>query len=547
VRGSSPANNDVDGRVRQMRETVRDARQPRPMNLADVLEAMAEAVPDRRAVVTMRREYSYAEIDDRSTRLANRLVSLGVEPGDHVAVHSANRIEWVDAFYGCFKARAVPININYKYLHDELAYLYGDADCVAAIVAPEHVEAVRALEVPSLEHLVVLGDEYDAALAAASAERLSGRTADDRYVLYTGGTTGRPKGVVWRHEDIILAALNAARYGAPFESVEAVVAEAAANENPMVLLACGPMMHGGSQWILGNGNVAGATVALYDEPNFHATKILDLVEKAGVNSLTFLGDAMGRPVAEAILAEPDRWDLSSLVAVSNGAAPLSEGVREEIRRALPGRFILDSYGSSEAGATASQVDDGSAGPLGAPRFAAGPDVEVFDEDMKPCPVGVAGMLGRTGPIPLGYYKDPVKSAAAFREIDGVRWALPGDFARREADGSITVLGRGSVCINTGGEKVHPEEVEAVLLRHDEVFDAVVVGTTHDRWGQQVTALVQRRDGATITEEQLTAHARALIANYKVPKRIFFVEQVPRTPVSKVDYRASAQLAESLIR
>ena len=221
-----------------------------------------------------------------------------------------------------------------------------------------------------------------------------------------------------------------------------------------------------------------------------------------MNSLTFLGDAMGRPVAEAILAEPDRWDLSRLVAVSNGAAPLSEGVREEIRRALPGRFILDSYGASESGATASRIDDGSEGPAGAPKFGAGDDVEVFDADMKPCPPGVDGMLGRTGPIPLGYYKDPVKTAATFKEVDGVRWSIPGDFARREADGCVTVLGRGSVCINTGGEKVHPEEVEAVLLRHDDVFDAVVVGTPHERWGQQVTALVQRRDGAEVTEDDL---------------------------------------------
>ena len=519
---------------------------PRPVNLADVLEAMADAVPDRLAVVTMDRTYTFAEIDERSTRLANHLVSLGVGPGDHVAVHSANRIEWVDAFYGCLKARAVPININYKYLHDELAYLYDNADCVAAIVAPEHVAAVRALDLSTLKHVLVLGHEYDAALAAAPTERLVGRSADDHYVLYTGGTTGSPKGVVWRNEDIIRAALNAGRFGAPFDSVEQLAAEAAANETPMVLLACGPMMHGGSQWILGNGHVSGATVALYTEPNFDAEQVLDLVSTAGVNSLTFLGDAMGRPVAEAILAEPDRWDLSSLAAVSNGAAPLSEGVREEIRKALPGRFILDSYGSSESGATASRIDDGTEGPVGAPKFTAGDDVEVFDPEMRPCPPGVDGMLGRTGPIPLGYYKDPVKTAATFKEVDGVRWSIPGDFARREDDGSVTVLGRGSVCINTGGEKVHPEEVEAVLLRHDDVFDAVVVGTPHERWGQQVTALVQRRDGSEVTEDELRQHARSLISNYKVPKEIVFVPQVPRTPVSKVDYRASTELALELL-
>ena len=519
----------------------------RPINLADILEAMADAVPERAAIITIDRAWSFAEIDERATRLAQHLSTMGVRPGDHVAVHAPNRIEWVDALYGCLKARAVPININFKYLHDELAHLYDNADCVAAIVAPEYVDRVVALRSPAAERMLVLGEEYDAALAAASTERpVNGRSGDDHYVLYTGGTTGSPKGVVWRNEDIIRAALNAARYGAPLDSVEQLTEEARATETPIVLLACGPMMHGGSQWILGNGHVAGQTVALYTEPAFSATGILDLVERAKVVSLTFLGDAMGRPVAEAILAEPGRWDLSSLAAVSNGAAPLSDGVREEIRRALPGRFILDSYGASESGATGSRVDDGTDGGQAAPRFTVTDQVEVFDAELKPCPVGVDGMLGRSGPVPLGYYKDPVKTAATFKEIDGVRWAIPGDFARREDDGTVTVLGRGSVCINTGGEKVHPEEVEAVLLRHDDIFDAVVVGTSHERWGQQVTALVRRREGASITADDVRDHCRALISNYKVPKTVLFVDEVPRTPVSKVDYRASAELAASLL-
>lgn len=522
--------------------------QPRPLNLADLLEAMADAVPDRIAVQTMTRSWPYAEIDERSTRLANHLVSLGIEPGDHVAVHSANRIEWVDAFYGCLKARAVPININFKYQREELGYLYENSDAVATIIEPEYVDVVQSLAAPKLRTMIVLGDEYDAALAAASPERrIDGRSGDDRYVIYTGGTTGKPKGVVWRNEDILKAALNAARFGAPLDSVEQLTTEAVANESPMVLLACGPMMHGGSQWIMGNGHVAGYTVSFYTEPSFEATRILDLVEKAGVVSLTFLGDAMGRPVAEAILAEPDRWDLSSLVAVSNGAAPLSEGVRAEIRRALPGRYILDSYGASESGAAGSQIDDGTSGPSRAPKFGVGDDVDVFDPTtMKPCPVGVDGMLARTGAIPLGYYNDPEKTAATFREVDGVRWVIPGDFARREEDGSVSVLGRGSVSINTGGEKVHPEEVEAALLRHDDVFDAVVVGTPHERWGQQVTALVQRREGADLDAETLREHCRSLIANYKIPKQVFFVDHVPRTAVSKVDYPASAALATELL-
>jgi acyl-CoA synthetase (AMP-forming)/AMP-acid ligase II len=459
-----------------------------------------------------------------------------------VAVHSHNRIEWVDAFYGCLKARAVPINVNYKYLHDELAYLYDNSDAVAAIVAPEYVELAQGAAGDTVRHWIVLDEEYDAALATASTERLTGRSSDDHYVLYTGGTTGHPKGVVWRQEDVIRGAMNASRFGAPFESIEQLAQEAAANENPMVLLACGPMMHGGSQWILGNGHVAGFTVSFYTERNFDPVTILDLVEKAGVVSLTFLGDAMGRPVAEAILAEPDRWDLSGLMAVSNGAAPLSDAVREEIGRALPGRFILDTYGASESGAAASRMSDASS----TPGFNAGPEVEVFDTDWKPAPAGVDGMLARSGPIPLGYYNDPVKTAATFKEIDGVRWAVPGDFARRESDGTITLLGRGSVCINTGGEKVHPEEVEAMLLQHPDVFDAAVVGTPHERWGQQVTALVARRDGAQVSEQQLVDFAHSKISNYKVPKRILFVEEVPRTPVSKVDYPGSAARALELL-
>lgn len=519
----------------------------RPINLADVLEVMADSVPDRTAITTLDDEYTYAQIDERSTRLANHLVSLGAEPGSHVAVHSANRIEWVEAFYACFKARLAPININYKYLRDELAHVYDNSDSVVAIVAPEHVDVVRELDLPNLKHILVLGDDYETAVASASSARLTGRSGDDPYVLYTGGTTGTPKGVVWRNEDIIRAALNQARLGAPIETIEQLGAEAAANEAPMVMLACGPMMHGGSQWILGNGHVAGATVALYTEPNFHADRVLDLVQKAGVVSLTFLGDAMGRPVAQAILAEPDRWDLSSLAAVSNGAAPLSEGVRAEIRQALPGRFILDTYGSSESGATASRIDDGSDDPAGAPKFSAGADVQVFDTDMVPCAVGVEGMLARTGPAPVGYYKDPEKTAATFREVDGVRWTITGDHARREEDGSITVLGRGSVCINTGGEKVHPEEVEAVLLRHPDVFDAAVVGTPHDRWGEQVTALVQARENRAVSDEELRSHARSLIASYKVPKQFVVVDKVPRTPVGKIDYPASTELALSLVK
>ena len=529
-----------------MSETAQPSAQTaNELNLANMIEAMADAIPDRNAVVTIDREYTYAQIDDRSTRLANHLVAQGVKPGDHVAVHSENRIEWVDAWYACFKARAVPININFKYLHDELVYLYDNSDAVAAIVSSSYVDAMNAAKTDKLHTVVVLDESYDDLLANSSAERLGGRTADDTYVIYTGGTTGAPKGVVWRQEDLMRAALNAARYGAPMDSIEQLATEAAANENPMTLLACGPMMHGGSQWIMGNGHCAGFTVSLYEELHFSPETILNLVEKRGVVSMTFLGDAMGRPVAEAVLAEPDRWDLSGLMALSNGAAPLSIGVREELRRAFPGRFLLDTYGASESGAAGSTIDDGSGD--GSARFGVTDEVQVFDLDMNPCEVGVQGYLARRGPIPQGYYNDESKTAATFRkDADGVRWVIPGDHARREEDGSVTVLGRGSVCINTGGEKVHPEEVESMLMRHPDVFDAAVVGTPHERWGQQVTALVRLRENAEATEESLREFAHGLISNYKVPKRILFVDQVPRTPVSKVDYPGTKEMALQLL-
>jgi acyl-CoA synthetase (AMP-forming)/AMP-acid ligase II len=516
----------------------------RPIHLADLLEIMADTIPDRPAVVTLDHSWTFAELDERATRLANHLRAAGLEPGEHVAIHSPNRIEWIEAFYGVLKARGVPINVNYKYLVDELRHIYTNSDSVMAIVAPHYESLAREASEDQLREVLVMGEPYESALAAASADRqVEGRSGDDHYIIYTGGTTGSPKGVVWRNEDIIRAAMNAARYGAPLESLEQLAAEARANENPMTLLAAGPMMHGGSQWIMGNGHVSGQTVALYVEETFEPTSVLDLVEKRGVVSLTVLGDAMARPIAEAIAAEPDRWDLSGLMAISTGAAPLTGSVREELLAVLPGRFILDTYGASESGAAGSTLDDGTGD--GQARFGVGPDVEVFTADWEPAPVGVDGLLARSGAMPLGYYKDDAKTAATFRVIDGVRWVVPGDFARREDDGTVVVLGRGSVCINTGGEKVHPEEVEAAMRRHPAVFDVAVVGTPHPRWGQQVTAVVQLREGHAATQDELVDHVHGLLANYKAPKDVHFVDRVPRTPVSKVDYPAVTALASSL--
>lgn len=519
----------------------------RPINLGDLLEVMADSIGDRPAFVTEDGEYSYAEIDERSTRLANHLVSSGIRPGDHVAVHATNRIEWVDAFYGVTKARAVPINVNYRYLHNELRHVYENSGSVMAIVAPEFVDAVKEIQgkVPSLQRLLVLGEEYDGALAAASPERqVMGRTGDDLYIIYTGGTTGLPKGVMWRQEDIIRGAMNGLRFNAPFEGLEQLAAEAAANEHQVRLFSVAPLMHGGSQWMLGSSAVAGAVYVLYTQPGFDADKVLDLVSRTKVNMMNVLGDAVARPLADALLAEPDRWDLSSLLAVANGAAPLSSAVAADLRKALPNCIHRDTYGSSESGQTGMRDDDGVR--RNAPLFELRPDVMVVDEQLRPCRVGEVGIVARSGAIPLGYWNDQERTAATFKEIDGRRWVITGDSARVEDEATYALLGRGVMTINSGGEKIHPEEVEGVLMAHPAVLDAGVVGTPHPRWGEQVTALVQLREGTTATEDDLVEHCRQHISAYKVPKVIFVVDHVPRTPASKIEYPAVAKLALELL-
>jgi acyl-CoA synthetase (AMP-forming)/AMP-acid ligase II len=304
---------------------------------------------------------------------------------------------------------------------------------------------------------------------------------------------------------------------------------------PMTMMAIGPMMHGGAQWMLGNGLFVGAKLGLYTGRGFDADAVLRIVDAEGVNSLNTIGDAMARPLAEAILsAPPGTYSLASLFAFGNGGAPLSAAVREQLKAAAPNAIIMDSFGASETGATGAKLDAGEG--FAAPRFAMGDHTTVLDDEGQQCPPGVTGKLARTGHIPLGYYKDEAKTAATFPTFAGKRWVIPGDFARIEDDGTVSLLGRGSVSINSGGEKIYPEEVEAALKKHPAVFDAVVVGTPSERWGEQVTAIVQVRPGTDVTEADIQAHCRTVIADYKTPRTVLFVDEVQRTPVGKADYR-----------
>jgi acyl-CoA synthetase (AMP-forming)/AMP-acid ligase II len=521
----------------------------RHLQLADVLEVVADAIPDRPAVITSDGTHrTYRELDDRATRLANHLAANGVGPGDHVGIHATNCIEWCEAFYACFKIRAVPINVNYRYVEAELRYLYDNAECVAVIAQPEFVAAIDAVRdvLPKLKHLLVTGEQYETALAEASPERaFAERSGDDIYIIYTGGTTGMPKGVMWRNEDLILGALNQNRFGLPIDSIEQLGTEAATQPNQFRLTAVGPMMHGAGQWTMGNAHVCGGVFLLYTDRRFDAHRLLAFLSEAKAVSVGLLGDAMARPVAEALL-DPKRpdYDLSSLMAITNAAAQLTPAVRAQLMEAAPNVLLLDAYGSSETGVAGSRM--GASGEQEAPRFEVQPNTTVMREDGTRCDVGEVGILTRTGHIPVGYWNDPEKTAATFKIYDGVRWSISGDFARLEGDGTLSMLGRGSVTINSGGEKIHPEEVEGALMGHPAVLDAIVIGTPNERWGQQVTAIVKRRDGRDVSEDELRAHARTVIADYKVPKAVLFVDTMPRTPVGKVDYKGAAELAILLL-
>ncbi len=520
----------------------------RCLHLADILEVVADAIPDRPAVITNEAEYTYRELDQRATRLANHLAEHGIGVGDHVGIHAANCIEWVEAFYACFKIRAIPINVNHRYVEAELRYLYDNADCVAVVAGPEYVEAIDGVAdaLPGLRERLVIGDEYEAALAASTSERdFRERSPDDLYILYTGGTTGMPKGVMWRNEDLVLGALNVNRGNRPIDSVQQLGEEAAAAAGQGRLMSLGPLMHGSAQWLMGNAHVCGGVQVLYTARRFDPDEVLGMISRVGVLALSVIGAAMARPIAEAMLAAgPDRYDVSGLMVISNGGAGLTQGVRGQLREALPNTIVIDSVGASETGSQGSRVDTEE--QHAAPRFEVGPESAVLSDDGRFCEVGEVGKLARSGHIPLGYYKDQEKTAATFSVVDSVRWVMPGDFARIEDDGTISLLGRGSVSINSGGEKIYPEEVEAALIQHPAVFDASVFGTPNERWGQQVTALVRVREGKSVDAGTLVAHTRTLVADYKVPKAILFVDEVPRTPVGKVDYKRSVAMAGELL-
>jgi acyl-CoA synthetase (AMP-forming)/AMP-acid ligase II len=536
-------------------------------NIADMFEYAVDAVPDKVALVQDDRALTFRQLDERTNQLARHLLAAGLGPGDHIGIYGPNSIEWVEAMLAAVKIRAVPVNINYRYVEDELRYLFDNADLKAVVYQREYgprIAAVRA-DCPTLAHLIVIDDgsdadlagldavPFDEALAGQSPERLDDeRSPDDLWIIYTGGTTGMPKGVMWRQEDIFFALAGGTdaftKEKVPHDHHHAELA--AANPGQLVFLITPPLMHGAAQIATMMNLTQGTQSVLMAK--FDPHEVWRLTARRGVNSILITGDAMGRPMIEALEeldAAGEALDLGNLLSLSSSAAVFSPTVKDRYLERFPNLIITDSIGSTESGMNGLiTVGKGTTAMKGGgPTVTPGRDAVVLDEEtLEPVAPGsgVVGKLARGGNIPIGYYKDEKKTAETFIiAADGRRYAMPGDFASVEEDGSITLLGRGSVCINSGGEKIYPEEVEQALKAHPEVFDALVVGVPDERWGQKVAAVVQPRPGATPTLDSLDAHCRGHVAGYKVPRQLTLVDEIVRSPAGKPDYPWAKRIAE----
>ena len=539
------------------------------LNLAAIHEAIAAAVPERECLVFRDRRLRWADVRERTRRLADVLRAHGLgcrreraglanwESGqDHVALYLYNGNEYLEGMLGAYKARCAPFNVNYRYVEEELLYLFDNADARAVVYhasfAPT-LERVRGrlagvrlwLQVDdgSGEALLPGALDYEKALAEAAPAEPRGLSPDDLYILYTGGTTGMPKGVLWRQEDIYRAALSG---GSPLERLEEFATRARANPGARSLPTA-PFMHGAAHWAAFSVWNTGGTVIVPSQPrHLDPDDVWSTAEREKAQVMLIVGDAFARPLLDQL--ERQSYDLSSLFMIVSGGAILTAALKDELLRRLPHVRIMDALGSSESGAQGAQMSaPGAKASTG--RFAMSAGNLVLSEDLgRVLEPGSPeqGWLARSGNVPLGYYKDPEKTAQTFPVVGGVRYAVPGDRAGVAADGSLLLYGRDSVTINSGGEKIFAEEVEHALKHHSSVYDAVVVGTASPRWGQQVTALVRLRPGAAASEEELRRTASEHVASYKLPKVFLFVDEIVRAPSGKPDYRWAKRRAEELL-
>ncbi|MET8037102.1 acyl-CoA synthetase [Streptomyces sp. NPDC005345] len=534
-------------------------------NLADLFESVVDVVPDREALVYVdhpgtgaERRLTYAELDAAANRLAHHLIDSGIRPGEHLGLHLYNGVEYLQTVLACLKARVVPVNVNYRYVEEELAYLYQDADLVALVFDAEFTDRVAAARprAARLRHLVRVGApaggpdgvstpdvvEFAAAAAAGSPERgFPARSADDQFIIYTGGTTGMPKGVMWRQEDLFFAGLGGgAPTGEPVARPEELAERVAAGGAGITFFPTPPLMHGTSTLTAFIAFNFGQRVVIHRK--FAPEEVLRTIERERVTSVSLVGDAMLRPLIDALSGPLKGTDCSSLFSVSSSGAIMSDTVRDQFQSLVPNVMLLNNFGSSESGFNGTATPD--SGPERGFRIRVNSRTQVVDPaTYEPVAVGEPGRVAQRGHVPLGYYNDPGKTAETFFRRGEERWVLLGDMATVDEEGIVTVLGRGSQCINTGGEKVYPEEVEQALKSHPDVYDALVAGVPDPRWGNHVAAVVQLRTGAPLPSlDDIQAHCRGHLAGYKIPRQLVIADSIQRSPSGKADYRWARSVA-----
>ncbi|HWJ67353.1 MAG TPA: acyl-CoA synthetase [Nocardioides sp.] len=530
------------------------------LNIADLFEHAVDAVPEKPAVQVGERVITFAELEAESNRLAHYLQAQGIGTGDHVGLYAKNSIEHVIALIAILKVRAVAINVNYRYVAGELEYLFDNADLAGLVhdrvyaplvaevmpkVAPMKaiVAVPNPLEPDDASDLSPFGGVTleDAVAGQSDARDFGERSPDDLYIVYTGGTTGYPKGVMWRHEDF-WRVLGGGIDFMTAEPLEEYDQSKKALGDSLVTLPLSPLMHGGAQASLLMHLFAGQVTIL--EPRFDPVRTWELVDKHGVQMMFMTGDAMAVPLIDAY--EAGGFDGQTLFAIASSAAIFSKSVKERWMKHFPNAVFTDSVGSSETGFQGTGLQDASTLSTDGPVVSIPPTTVVLDDDNRPLdPVKDVGRVGRTarsGNVPVGYYKDPEKSAKTFVEIDGVRYSIPGDNARIEEGNRITLLGRGSNCINTGGEKVYPEEVEQAIKAHPGVYDVLVVGLPDDKYGQTVAAVVEPRPGAAVELDELRTFLRAHLSGYKLPRALTIVPEIPRNATGKAQYPRAKEMA-----
>ncbi|MFD0039760.1 acyl-CoA synthetase [Streptomyces anulatus] len=531
-------------------------------NLADLFESVVDAVPDREALLYVdhpgtgaERRLTYAELDAAANRIAHHLIDAGIRPGEHLGLHLYNGVEYLQTVLGALKARIVPVNVNYRYVEEELVYLYRDADLAALVFDGEFDERVAAAapQAPGLRHLVRVGPApaappavpvvpfTDAERSGGSGRGFAPRSADDQFIIYTGGTTGMPKGVMWRQEDLFFSGLGGgAPTGEPVKAPQELAERVAAGGDGITFFPTPPLMHGTSTLTAFIGFNFGQRVVVHRK--FVPAEVLRTIEKEKVTSVSLVGDAMLRPLIDCLNGPLRGTDCSSLFSVSSSGAIMSDSVRAEFQALVPTVMLLNNFGSSESGFNGTATAD--SGPERGFRVQVNARTAVVDPvTYEPVAPGEPGRIAQRGHVPLGYYNDPAKTADTFFRRGEERWVLLGDMATVDADGIVTVLGRGSQCINTGGEKVYPEEVEQALKSHPDVYDALVAGVPDERWGNRVAAVVQLRDNTeALTLEAVQAHCRTRLAGYKIPRALVLADRIQRSPSGKADYRWAKAVA-----